>query len=192
MSKGGQAAMDTALSLYRDWMGVTDLRFAAHVAVAPYCNWVARSKASSGAPILFMLAELDNQCPPAHCLEHAAGLRRAGNGNVEVKIYEGAHHAWEFIGSAPYFDKWAENYAKCQVWIEDDGTEVTTDGTRIPREGWHEWAKKSCMTVGAVCCGGNEALKRQARMTQSTSLGSTGFDTAVFRESVSSSCMCSV
>jgi hypothetical protein len=66
-------------------------------------------------------------------------------------------------GSRPRgVDKWAENFAKCQVWIEDDGSEVANDGTRIPHEGWHEWAKKNCMTVGAVCCGGNAALKRQA------------------------------
>lgn len=64
LSKGGQVAMDTSLTLYLRWMGITDLRFAAHVAVAPYCNWVARSKTNTGAPILFMLAELDSQCPP--------------------------------------------------------------------------------------------------------------------------------
>jgi dienelactone hydrolase len=162
LSKGGQVAMDTALTVYLRWMGITDLRFAAHVAVAPYCNWVARSKATTGAPMLLMLAELDAQCPPAHCLEHAAGLRRAGNAMVETKIYEGAHHAWEFLGNAPYFDKWAENFAKCRVWIEDDGSESANDGTRIPRDGGHEWAKKNCMTLGALCCGGNVALKRRA------------------------------
>jgi len=79
---------------------------------------MTRSKATTGAPIILMLAELDNQCPPAHCLEHAAGLQHAGNMNVETKIYESAHHGWEFIGNAPFFDKWAENYAKCQAWME--------------------------------------------------------------------------
>jgi dienelactone hydrolase len=163
VSKGGQAAMDTALTLYLRWMGITDATFAAHVAVVPYCNWVARSKTTTGAPILFMLAELDDQCPVAHCLEHAAGLRQAGNALVETKIYEGAHHAWEFMGNAPYFDKWAENYAECRVWIEDDGSEVSAkDGMPIPRNGWHEWAKKTCMTLGTSCCGGNAVLKRQA------------------------------
>ena len=163
VSKGGQAAMDTALTLYLRWMGVTDASFAAHVAVVPYCNWVARSKTTTGAPILFMLAELDDQCPVAHCLEHAAGLRQAGNALVETKVYEGAYHAWEFMRNAPYFDRWAENYAECRVWIEDDGSEVSAkDGMPIPRDGGHEWAKKTCMKLGTSCCGGNAVLKRQA------------------------------
>ena len=53
--------------------------------------------------------------------------------------------------------------SKLPIWIEDDGSEVAVnDGARIPRDGWHEWAKKNCMTLGTLCCGGNATLKRQA------------------------------
>lgn len=35
LSKGGQVAMDTALTVYLRWMGITDLKFAAHVGWRP-------------------------------------------------------------------------------------------------------------------------------------------------------------
>lgn len=174
-SKGGIVAINTALKLYMQWTQTADVKFAAHIAIAPFCSWVPRSVATTDAPILVMLAELDDQCPAVDCVNYAETLRRAGAA-IETTVYQGARHAWEVLGSAPHFDKWAENYAKCQVWIEDDGSEVAVnDGARIPRDGWHEWAKKNCMTLGTLCCGGNATLKRQATDDAVAFLRKNGF-----------------
>jgi dienelactone hydrolase len=163
VSKGGTVARDTALEVRRKWMGMSDIKFAAHVPIAPDCTWVNRSTETTGAPIFFMLAELDDQTPAAPCLDYAERLRKAGNANIEMRVYHGAHHAWEELGDEPEFDPRAENYSGCRVWVEDDGTMVAAgDGARIPEDGWHDWAKKSCMSLGAHCCGGTRELKRRA------------------------------
>ncbi len=163
VSKGGIAALDTALEVRRRWMRVSNVAFAAHVAIAPGCTWLNRSTITTGAPILFMLAELDDMTPAQPCVERARHLRETGNGNIEVKIYKGAHHAWEAMGAKPHFDPWAENYSGCRVWIEDDGQlSAASDGASIPRRQWYDWARRNCVTLGAHCCGGTPELKLQA------------------------------
>ena len=163
VSKGGIVAMYTAMEVRRRWMRMTDVAFAAHVPMSPDCTMINRSMQTTGAPMFFMLAELDDQTPAAPCVEHAERLRKAGNGKIEVKTYKGASHAWERLGEAPYFDAQAQNFARCRLWIEDDGTSVDAkSSTRLPRGGEYEWLKKNCMTLGTWCCGGTPALKRQA------------------------------
>ena len=50
-----------------------------------------------------------------------------------MEVYQGAHHAWEVLGTKPYFDPRAENYAKRLAMIEDDGRSVwERDGSTIP------------------------------------------------------------
>ena len=97
VSKGGTVAMNTALAVRRGWMGPSDtgFGFAAHVAISPDCVWINRSAVSTNVPVLFLLAELDDQTPPEPCIAQADRMRNAGNPHVAVKIYEGAHHAWE-------------------------------------------------------------------------------------------------
>lgn len=126
VSKGGTVAIHTALEVRRGWMRVEVPKFAAHVPIAPCCTWMNRSTRTTGAPMFFMLAEHDDQCLPSACLELADNLRKAGNNRVEVKVYKGAHHAWERLGAAPYFDAKAENYARCRVWEDDDGAARST------------------------------------------------------------------
>jgi dienelactone hydrolase len=163
VSKGGIVAMDTALEVRRKWMRMTDIAFAVHVPISPDCTWINRSTRTTGAPIFFMLAELDDQTPAPPCVERAERLREAGNDRIEVKVYRGAHHAWERLGPAPILDRRAENYSRCRVWVEDDGTMIAAgDGARVPGLRWHDWAKKTCMRLGTHCCGGTPELKRQA------------------------------
>jgi dienelactone hydrolase len=108
VSKGGGVAMEMALEVRRRWMHMTDVAFAAHIPIAPPCMSVNRSAKTTGAPIFFMLAELDDYTPAAPCVEQAERLRQAGNDKIEIKIYKGAHHAWERLGSKPVFDPQGE------------------------------------------------------------------------------------
>jgi dienelactone hydrolase len=163
VSKGGIVALDTALQVRRRWMRMSNLAFAAHVPIAPGCQWINRSTATTEAPILFMLAELDDMTPAAPCRAYAERLREGGNARIEVKVYQGAHHAWEATTPKPHYDPWAENYSRCRVWVEDDGSLVSANnGESIPKKDWHAWAKRSCVKLGATCCGGTPELKQQA------------------------------
>lgn len=163
VSKGGTAAMNTALAIRRQWMGVDDVSFAAHIAVSPDCTWKNRRVDTTGAPILFMLAEHDNQTPAQACLTQAERIKATGNHRVEAKVYAGAQHAWEELGAQPQYDPKVENYSQCRVWIEDDGRMVSADtGESIPEGEWHDWARKNCMTLGATCCGGSRETRDTA------------------------------
>jgi dienelactone hydrolase len=161
VSKGGIAAMTTALASVLAWAGASD-QFAAHVSIVPHCGWVPRALATTGAPLLFLLAELDDQSPPDDCVRYAERLRDGGNPGIEVNMYQGAYHAWEIIGERPFFDKWAENFSRCRATIDEDGSSTTADGTLIRAEQSRAWAEATCITHGAWCCGGSEAQKRRA------------------------------
>lgn len=190
VSKGGIVAMNMAEIVRRKWMRVSNLTFAAHVPISPDCTQINRSMATTGAPMFFMLAELDDQTPATPCVEHANQRRRAGNTKIEVKVYRGAHHAWERLGNTAYFDPLAQNFSRCRIWIEDDGTAVAAgsvklnDGTltpksgvRLPRDlgGSFEWIRKNCMTLGTHCCGGTRPLRDEATADLIAFLKRNGF-----------------
>jgi dienelactone hydrolase len=163
VSKGGSAAMNSAFSVRRKWTGVDDVSFAAHVAISPDCTWTNRNVKTTGAPIFFMLAELDEQTPAPPCLEQVNRIKQAGNARVVAKVYTGAQHAWEELGTAPEYDAKAENYSQCRVWIEDDGQMFSADtGELVPEDDWRGWAQKNCMTLGTKCCGGTPQIRDAA------------------------------
>jgi dienelactone hydrolase len=162
VSKGGIVAMNTALTSVLKWAGASGIQFAAHVAIVPHCGWIPRALATTQSPLLFLLAELDDQCPPADCVSYAERLRGGGNPNIEVNTYRGAYHAWEIIGEKPYFDKWAENFSRCRAIIDEDGSSTAEDGTLIRAEESRAWAEANCITLGTWCCGGNEAQKKRS------------------------------
>jgi len=176
VSKGGIVALDTALPVRRRWMRVRDVAFAAHVAIVPGCTWVNKSVETTGAPIFFMLAELDDIAPAKPCLQRAQMLKAAGNSGIEVKVYKGAHHAWEALGPQPVYNAGMENYAKCRVMLADDGRMISlSDGRVIARTDWHDWARRSCLTRGGHCCGGTLETKRRATDDLITFLKRHGF-----------------
>lgn len=163
VSKGGTVARDSALVVRRKWADAGRVMFAAHIAISPDCVWTNRSTATTGAPILFLLAELDDQTPAEPCRRQALRYLAAGNPRVETKLYVGAHHAWEELGPAPRYGTRTENYSNCRVWIEDDGSMISADtGEIVPEKKWRDWARKTCMTLGATCCGGTPGLKEAA------------------------------
>lgn len=163
VSKGGSVAMDTAHTIVREWADMKKTEFAAHIAIAPDCNWTTRSDDTTGKPIFFMLAELDDQTSVEACLKKAKRLRKAGNDEIKVTVYKGAQHAWEELGDKPVYDSEVENFASCAVWVEDDG-QMTAANTEenIPENEWYEWANKNCKKTGAHCCGGTKEIKEKA------------------------------
>lgn len=163
VSKGGSVAMDTAHTIVGRWAGVIGIRFAAHIAISPDCNWTFRSNKTTGAPIYFMLAELDDQTLVSACVNKAKRLSEAGNKFVKTTIYKGAHHAWEELGKEPEYDPNVENFSECRVWVENNGKMRSADTNEIiDDEDWYGWASENCKKLGATCCGGTREQKQKA------------------------------
>jgi dienelactone hydrolase len=162
VSKGGVAAMNTALQVRRRWWRMEDIAFAAHIPIVPNCHLVNTSLRTTGAPMFFMLAELDDLTPARFCVEHAERLRSVGNARIEVKVYKGAHHGWESISAKPGFDPKFANTSRCRVSIDDDGAALTPDGKKLPDGGLNDWMRQNCMYFGHHCCAGTPALIKEA------------------------------
>jgi dienelactone hydrolase len=176
VSKGGAAALLTAIEIRRQWTRMAPFAFAAHVPIVPPCYWLNRSLKTTGAPIFFMLAELDDQTPASQCVDYARRLTEAGNSKIEVRVYPKANHAWEVTAGKPaYFDARAENHSKCIAMVENDGSSTAADGTKIAGGRENEWAKHACMTLGTHCCGGTEEQRQRGARDMISFLKKHGF-----------------
>jgi dienelactone hydrolase len=77
-SKGGQVALYTALEPFRRAIIDDDRRFAAHVALYPYCNDWYQAERIDGAPMLLLLGGRDDYTPAEPCRGYAEWFRSAG------------------------------------------------------------------------------------------------------------------
>jgi dienelactone hydrolase len=99
MSRGGEAAYSAALEVLRRHYEASDIRFAAHVSISPGgCNLQQRDARTTGAPMFFMLGELDDGTPALPCVEYIERMRTAGNANIRWAVYPGVYHAYEWTG----------------------------------------------------------------------------------------------
>lgn len=121
VSRGGLAALNTALLARRQWFGRPAQDFAARVAVVPPAYMQQRDARSDGRPSLFLLAGLDDYTRVEAARTYASRIAGAGNPNIHVVVYPEAYHAWERTG-APIFLAEAENYSQCRMSIENDTT----------------------------------------------------------------------
>jgi dienelactone hydrolase len=87
------AALETLRSALNPGPG----RFAAHVAFYPGGNYgaIAEPGAYTGAPVLMLLGEKDDNLPVTKIENYLAYARAAGApAPIETVIYPGAYHAW--------------------------------------------------------------------------------------------------
>jgi len=98
-SWGGVLSMLTATEQYMAMTG-TELRFAGHVAHYPIC-WLYNNvpgfnfSGLTGAPVLIQTGELDDYDLPETCPNLVDYLAEVDRELVEVKVFEGAYHAWD-------------------------------------------------------------------------------------------------
>lgn len=176
VSKGGIAAIASAMVVRQAWRGTGTRAFAVHVAIVPGCTVQHRNPVTTGAPLLLQLAELDDYTPAPLCLAYAERIRAAGNARVTVKIYQGAHHGWESLG--PVYDiAKAENFSRCRALIEDDGSYYVPQlDANMSADQYAEWARLNCAYRGDTKAGGGTpALKAQATEDLLSFLRSAGF-----------------
>jgi dienelactone hydrolase len=95
-SFGGEVAHLTALTRLRDRFSSGEARFAAHVAWYPAGVYaaIAEKDAYTGAPILMLLGEKDDNLPIAKVTGYLAYAKAAGySAPIETLTYD-AYHAW--------------------------------------------------------------------------------------------------
>src|SRR5207237_697283 len=96
-SFGGEVAHLTAFEVLRAVMAPGSSRFAAHVATYPGGSYGARPDAGAytGAPILMLLGEQDDNLPVAKVEGYLAYASGAGHpAPITTVVYPGAFHAW--------------------------------------------------------------------------------------------------
>lgn len=96
-SFGGEVAHLTALEALRTASGPGQAHFAAHVAFYPagVFGAIPAPGAYTGAPMLMLLGELDDNLPVTKIDDYLAYARAAGTPPpMEVVTYKGAYHAW--------------------------------------------------------------------------------------------------
>ena len=94
-SRGGSAAINSALEPIRRAVIDDDLRFVAHVALYPGCAVPFVSAHLDGSPMLMLLGGKDDYTPASFCLAYVDQLRARG-GSISVVVYPDANH-----GSTP-------------------------------------------------------------------------------------------
>lgn len=116
-SFGGEVAYLTALERLRAALVPGQARFAAHVAYYPagVHGAAAEQGAYTGAPILMLLGEKDDNLPVAKAQDYLAYAKAAGfPPPLEVSIYPGAYHAWTVPSlGAPTFYPQYRSTRKC-------------------------------------------------------------------------------
>jgi dienelactone hydrolase len=164
MSRGGETAYSAALQGLRQRLGAADVRFAAHVSIAPGgCNFQQRDVRTTGAPMFFMLAELDEANLVPTCIDYIQRMRAAGNPNIRLAVYPGVHHAYEGTAGIGFAAKdWISR--DCAGRFLRDEQRLLYDrasGGRATQGAENDFLIRTCLQRGYTV-GGDDRVKAQA------------------------------
>jgi dienelactone hydrolase len=126
-SKGGQVALYTALEPFRRGVLDDDRRFAAHVALYPYCSdWYTAARVT-GAPLLLLLGGRDDYTPAEACRGYAEWFKGAA-AETTVVTYPNAYHDFDSERS-PRFERGLVTGRGCDMAVDLDRFTVARRGT---------------------------------------------------------------
>jgi dienelactone hydrolase len=137
-SFGGEVAHLTAFETLRAAMGAGPARFAAHVATYPGGTYGARAEAGAytGAPILMLLGEKDDNLPVAKAEGYLAYAIAAGHpAPIATVVYPGAFHAWTAptLGTPRFYPEYVASPRKCPFILFGRGAPtMLVDGRAQP------------------------------------------------------------
>jgi dienelactone hydrolase len=162
MSKGAVVANRLAMLVFLEQQRAPDLRFAAHVAIAPSCLLQSESAKTTGAPIFMMLAEEDDYTPIKPCLDYIAKIRAVGNRDVRFAVYPGVTHGYEWTGGriAAKVELWT-----CEFSQRNAGAMVDRKTNRaFPNARFDQVTERNkCIEKNAaVHVGGDQRVRDQA------------------------------
>lgn len=157
-SKGGQIALYTALEPFRRAVIDDDRRFAAHVALYPYCSdWYTAARVT-GAPMLLLLGGRDDYTPAEACRGYAEWFRTAG-AETAVVTYPHAYHDFDAY-RAPRFERALVTGRGCDMAVDLDHFTVTRRGTGEDITANAGRYGRDCLARGATIGGDAEARRR--------------------------------
>ena len=161
-SRGGQAAIYTALEPIRRGVIDGDLRFAVHVPFYPPCNTYYVSDKVSGAPIRFMLAGSDDYTPPAYCARYVDWFKSKGVAADSI-TYSDAYHGFDGAGRVAFVNS-LQTGRNCDARYDFDRSElVRLDTNEVLRTGDQMGAYfRGCMSRGATVGASHHALQKSA------------------------------
>ena len=158
-SRGGSAAINTALEPIRLAVIDDDLRFAAHVALYPGCGVPNVAARLDGSPILMLLGGKDNYTPASNCLAYADQLRAPG-ASVRVVVYPDANHAFD-SDAPPHFSPRPTTLHDCHGELDlDTGASTAEAGGQTVSGAAAAAALKQCTERGVTVGGDPEAREK--------------------------------
>jgi dienelactone hydrolase len=162
-SFGGEVAHLTAFEVLRAVMATGSSRFAAHVATYPGGTYGARAEAGAytGAPILMLLGEKDDNLPVAKAEGYLAYASAAGHpAPIATVVYPGAFHAWTAptLGAPRFYPQYVASSRKCPVILFGRGAPtMLVDGRERP---FDPDALAACQAAGSGYSMGFDAATR--------------------------------
>ena len=158
-SRGGSAAINSALEPIRRAVIGDDLRFAAHVALYPGCAVPFVSAHLDGSPILMLLGGKDDYTPASFCLAYADGLRARG-ASIRVVVYPNANHGFD-SKAPPHFNPRPTTARNCHGEVDlDDGVFTAQTGGKAVRGAEAAAELKRCTERGVTVGGDPEAREK--------------------------------
>lgn len=140
-SRGGTMAIAAADEKIRRAILGNNSGYAAYAPMYPGCATQWRNPSVTGIKMMMMVGEKDDWTAPKLCIDYADRLSKAG-ATVEVRIYPGAHHAWNSTVGAQRWLPRVQTFNDCMTLIEDDGTLLNTKtGKNSGTMNWNEWIK---------------------------------------------------
>jgi dienelactone hydrolase len=158
-SRGGSAAINSALEPIRHAVIDDNLRFAAHVALYPGCAVPFMSAHLDGSPILMLLGGKDDYTPASFCLAYADKLRAKG-ASLQVTVYPSANHAFD-SQTPSHFNPRPTTLRNCHGEIDlDDGVFTVQTGDQTLRGAAAAAELKRCAERGVTVGGDPEAREK--------------------------------
>jgi dienelactone hydrolase len=136
-SFGGEVAHLSAFERFRAVLAPGDVRFAAHLAYYPagVFGVEADRNAYTGAPLLMLLGEKDDNLPIPKAQEYLAYAKAAdGARSLEVSFYPGAYHAWTVssLGSPRFYPQYASTRKCPYVLLGPSQPTLLVEGRQKP------------------------------------------------------------
>jgi dienelactone hydrolase len=144
-SKGGAVAMVSAWEPVRMAITKSELRFALHIAIYPFC-YGFESINMTGAPILTLIGEKDDWTPAEPCIECTRAINNAGY-DARIIVYPEAYHSFDSAAEVTFAQR-ALSMTKCRAIIKPNGLAIeTTSGLPMDnpdqlKKVWRKCAKR--------------------------------------------------
>lgn len=119
-SKGGSTSLHAAIPSVIKQYSEKRHRFALHIPLYPGCT-NQYFDTNAPAPIYMLLGGKDDYADPNVCLSYAKKFEAKG-GKIKTIVYPEGLHAWDSMKEEVIYDRRIQNYAKCIMEQQADGS----------------------------------------------------------------------